>query len=117
MTDNEIRIAVAEACGWTHNEYDASLWYHQDHCPDDKYILVDDLPDYSSSLDAMYEAEKVLTDDKLMDFARWLGWDDDFPERTVKTLLRATARQRCEALLRVLGKWQSSAPTETEKEQ
>jgi hypothetical protein len=47
MTNEEMRLMVAEALSWTYHENDASLWYHPDSplCPDGKYIGIDEVPD------------------------------------------------------------------------
>lgn len=57
---------------------------------------------YTHDLNAMHEAEKVLSDDQLNIFyPRQLGaWVN-----TTKPIY-ATARQRAEAFLRTLGKWE-----------
>jgi hypothetical protein len=103
------RIAIAIACGWKLIEemdpFDNSApwcWFG----PDDLIARTSEIPDYLDDLDSMAEAEKLLTDEQLQTFADWLGYDEDeFPYKNVKRLLRATAAQRAEALLRTLGKW------------
>ena len=113
MTPEAQRIAIAEACGWKHIDYTA----YDDGvhgCP--PYAKIGEpgmenlplLPDYLNDLNAMHEAEKVLTAQqqsifvtKLCDIApnhigqdwRWL-------------IVHATAAQRAEAFLRTIGKWE-----------
>lgn len=78
MTDTEINTAIAEACGWT------------------------DTPDAVNDLNAMHEAEKVMSEGEL--------WSMAYALPHVSPLnFRATARQRAEAFLRTLGKWKEAA--------
>jgi hypothetical protein len=56
--------------------------------------------DYCTDLNAMHEAEESLTDDQLWRMARNIERNDE------QWYFRATARQRAEAFLRTLGKWE-----------
>ena len=94
MTDEQINAAIAEACGWrkedgvwmwTANGIDRTCWELWDWCTD---------------LNAMHEAESTLTDDQLWRMAREIERNDE------QWYFRATARQRAEAFLRTLGKWE-----------
>ncbi len=103
MTDEQIRIAVAEACGWTvANECICNVLRSSDGSPELEPIAP--LPDYPNDLNAMHEAEKVLTAEQRAHYANRVasmldqGWGFK--------ALHATARQRAEALLRTLGKWE-----------
>lgn len=102
LTDEEIRIKVAEEMGWTvvQDEHgvcgtiDGIHW----HSPAG-------FPNYPESLDACAEFEKTLTD------AEWDAYSAeivsltlwDRATDTVKRILQATARQRCLAYLKVKG--------------
>jgi len=55
--------------------------------------------DYCTDLNAMHEAEKTLTSMQLLDYIAFLF------DATYEAVL-ATARQRAEAFLRTLGKWE-----------
>ena len=96
MTDEQINAAIAEACGWKEGV--------------ERYVqnlpLMKAPPDYCNDLNAMHEAEKVLTDDQREVFyPRNLGaW-----QRPINVIY-ATARQRAEAFLRVMGKWEEVQP-------
>ncbi len=110
MNDAEINIEIAEACGWkTVENADGDLsephlsrnwteWLgpngEQDSEP----------PDYCHNLDAMHEAEKVLTDHT--GYMQQLGWivGTQFPF----FLSHAASLQRAEAFLRVKGLWKES---------
>jgi hypothetical protein len=78
MTDEQINVAIANAtnCAGHGN--------------------------YTQDLNAMHEAEKTLTQDQSEIFyPRWLG---GFMSRTGP--IYATARQRAQAFLRTIGKWE-----------
>ena len=92
MTDQQINEAIAEACGWGE---DCVL------NTDGNRIWVTNFPLYCSDLNAMAEAEKTLTSAQLLDYIAFLF--DACYEATV-----ATARQRAEAFLRTLGKWEDA---------
>ncbi len=108
MTDDQINAAIAKSCGWKGNlicrDLNGDLW-------------PSDLPNYCNDLNAMHEAEKTLTGlnrhafcDMLLDTVA------DSPDHLWE-VLTATARQRAEAFLRTLGKWnQSGDATEMVKE-
>ena len=80
------RIAIAEACGWT------------------------DL-DYTEDLNAMHDAEKMLTDEQDLEYSETLEQvvDGRFIANNAEDMRRlrsATAAQRAEAFLRTIGKWE-----------
>jgi len=84
MTDEQINAAIAEACGWDHKPINCGG------------------ANYCTDLNAMHEAEKVLTDDQCSIF---------YPVKLgavcrIKPIIFSTARQRAEAFLRTLGKWE-----------
>ena len=112
MTHDEIRIAVAECCN--RNYYDLNC--HPDNpCYDDccegHSRMLAALPDYPASLDACAEFEKTLKTDDLIDYAEWLGaTSNEMHMKSWVVLLRATPLQRCEAFLRVKGKWKEATP-------
>lgn len=114
MTDQEINIAIAEACGWerevVHDELcneDFQAWKR-----DGRRLLTPmGLPDYCHDLNAMHEAESVLSVSERSTFMDKL--DDSVPLLDVDQnvnysewhLCHSTARQRAEAFLRVKGLW------------
>lgn len=101
MTDDEIRVAIAEACGWSKfNDTYRDWWRHK---ATNRTQL--DLPDYLHSLDAMHEAEKVLTDS--LEYRAYLGTicGDDFYEKKIHWspfICHATARQRATAFVKIM---------------
>jgi hypothetical protein len=117
MTDDEIRIAVAEACpqiAEIDKDNGGAFWRKPD-----PFVIFDPLTD----LNAMHEAEKVLeigfdgsqTDDYQQTLYSIVNSGRDFVEdfcngadvAFLQKLIAATARQRAEAFLRTIGKWKA----------
>lgn len=110
MTDKQINAAIAEACGW---KLEKHFWLTPEGC--EAYGW--DIPNYCNDLNEMHLAESILTTDQYMRFSDLLY--DAEQERLKQTKrwrwLSVTARQRAEAFLRTLGKWdQSGDATEME---
>jgi len=114
MTTEEIRIAVAELCGWTviDGVYPRDCGYPPGH-PQHKQEERAPLPNYPADLNACAEFEKTLTDEEFDRYVIIL-WDKiaDTEEaqkpgrNALSCFVRgSTALQRCEAFLRVKGKW------------
>ena len=103
MTPEQQRIAIAEACGWTVTHWKVNP-FDVIATKDGTEYLLKHLPNYPFDLNAMHEAEKVLTWKNQGDYAAALGrsYDGSFPHVT------ATASQRAEAFLRTIGKWEES---------
>jgi hypothetical protein len=95
MCEQQINAAIAEACGKVWKSDNVVLYR-----VDDEYSQ--NPPDYCNDLNLMHEAEKVLSDDQRdLFYPRNLGiW------MNTTTPIYATARQRAEAFLRTLGKWE-----------
>jgi hypothetical protein len=94
MTNEQINIAIAEACGWKEDEFGPS-WYQS-------YTK---MPDYCNDLNAMHEAWLSLSDkDKFVcdkELMRVLVASKDGPY----WMTNSTAKQRAEAFLKAIGKW------------
>lgn len=93
MSDQEINIAIAEACGWAHADVEPYAF-----------------PDYCNDLNAMHEAEKVLVEigvNKWWTYAGHILRHNPSPFGA-ETAIHATARQRAEAFLRTIGKWEEA---------
>jgi hypothetical protein len=116
MTPDQINIAIAELCGWKRGtKKEASFsnpaitienecWYQPPNTFPFRRV-----PDYHSDLNAVHEAETQHGFHNL-EYKRLLTWvcDHDWQHATVKTHrnpIFATAPQRCEALLKTVGKW------------
>jgi len=109
MTDEQINAAIAEACGWRAVCVNADSGYYKGF--DNGAELRPDLPDYSSDLNAMHEAEEEALKgyEQIATYVWHLenrsgDWSTD--EHMMAT--HATARQRAEAFLRTLGKWEEA---------
>ena len=104
MTEVEMRIAIAEACGWVpltipfkvgRQMVDWPVWEKDGKIAS---LVTRTLPDYLFDLNAMHEAENTL---KVGD--QWATYYYHFVDLGgVK--INATARQRAESFLRTLGK-------------
>jgi hypothetical protein len=117
MSPEQQQIAIATACGWINVA--PVIVKNVKHEGDDITVGIssDDgwIPDYLGDLNAMHEAEKVLTAAQRITYADqlcilWTGSDD----RAVPIwfwLTEATAAQRAEAFLRTLRLWQET-PTQ-----
>lgn len=91
MTDYKINAAIAEACGRRRNPQGG--WY----------------PDYCSDLNAMHQAEKGLAPKNWNRFSEtWWNYYHHLLDGDVQKIIHATARQRAEAFLRTLGKWEEA---------
>ena len=97
MTEKQINIAIAEACGWKYEK-------NETHAPDGAFwwSKKPEFPDYCSDLNAMHEAEKIF------DNALYCRYIDELCTQAIKgknCMYLATAAQRAEAFLRTIGKW------------
>ena len=99
MSDEQINIAIAKACGWNNDDIARGYTLCQ---------FSENVPDYCNDLNAMHEAEKILSDESHADYACEL----------VKTIRRngewfesvsATAAQRAEAFLKTIGRWEGGS--------
>lgn len=116
MTDKEMNIAMAEACGarWrcvnaaSHRQMSFDdgkpLAVIRDTTPEDIKFYAKKLPDYLHDLNAMYDAEEIFYGKS----GTFRGSEQTIIyERLLARLnspLRATARQRAEAFLITIGK-------------
>jgi hypothetical protein len=101
MTKEQINIAIAEACGWKYVN-------NENHAPDGSFWWSKELeiPDYCNDLNAMHEAEKVF------DTALYCRYINELCDLTIKgnnSMYMATARQRAEAFLRTINKWEGGS--------
>lgn len=102
MTEWEINIAIAEACGWTKEVGCTGIirWRNDKE-------LSDALPNYCHDLNAMHEAEKTLSAVRSIVYRTFLALIvEDDPTNRHNERAFATDRQRAEAFLRTLGKWE-----------
>lgn len=106
MTDEEMRIAIAEACGFVkvHQVSEGTqvghFWWKKDG------INNNDIPDYLNSLDAMHVAMKYIEDNNkhsafVLELDRVLSKTTPYEGAYYKRV-NATARQRALAFLATL---------------
>ena len=110
MNSDQINAAIAQACGWTDVHLSVGAMYG---FPTERKIAGippnrcthNECPNYCSDLNAMHDAEEMLGSEALFE-AYYLKLYDV----THSTLwpIRATARHRAEAFLRVMGKWEEA---------
>ena len=108
MTDTEINLAIAEACGWKDVHFSESWNATIGTKGEPGGETYGTIPSYASDLNAMHEAEKTLTFALSTRYNRYLRivLDADTIESEAGNHdWHATARQRAEAFLRTLGKW------------
>jgi hypothetical protein len=106
MTDDEINASIAESCGWT----EVNVTHRSGKAPNAEYVGSEFIPNYCNDLNAMHEAEKAFN------WQQWNAYREELrtvvlgPIRMVsdwcKADLHATARQRAEAFLKTIGKWE-----------
>lgn len=134
MTDEQIRIKVAEACGWVwyripNTQRDARIYRMLAHPDIHEYegqaaswlVRADGservcnteymwregfIPNYPADLNAMHDAEATLTSGYWDRYAQWLRELTHSNRRFL--IAHATARQRAEAFLRVKGLWEEA---------
>lgn len=121
MKTNEQRIAIAEACGWKlQNVENLSVgevlaygrrWWR--HAGDKTISTLSNLPDYLNDLNAMHEAEKVLSHEQKLKYYHHIcgsvrrenGQSDHETIYVPLHTTHATAPQRAEAFLKTLHLW------------
>jgi hypothetical protein len=105
MTDEQINTAIAEVTGLWDYPYSSETKRMYDFCTD---------------LNAMNEAEKVLNYEQCEAFTNTVAdivhaenREKDYPFPWGFARIHATARQRAEAVLRTLGKWEEATDKES----
>ena len=112
MKPEEQRIAIAEACGWITLKNGTDGFAPRDRKINILCDIYDPLPQYTSDLNAMHEAEKML----LGDSTRHGVLQSTFSKNLFKIMnspdgvsdfdkIHATAAQRAEAFLKTLNLW------------
>ena len=95
MTDKQINQRIAEACGWR-KEDGVYMWTANGidcTCPE--------LWDWTNDLNAMHEAQQKLSREEFVVYI------DELMELHHEPML-SSVRQRAEAFLRTLGKWEEA---------
>lgn len=97
MTEEAQRIAIAEACGKSATRKTV----FGETVPTNGW----NLPDYLNDLNAMHEAEKMLTRQQMLTYQEDIWKVSHAPEFASWGYIHATAAQRAEAFLRTKGLW------------
>jgi hypothetical protein len=121
MSDEQINIAIAEACGWTDVWNPVMSTSPVGTSPENFFGHI---PRYCNDLNAMHEAEKTLPESLRYCYAALLNTlhptcDLEYPDQTERGfrkklfseafgILHATAAQRAEAFIRTIGKWEEA---------
>lgn len=104
MTDKEINIKIAKACGWTFVDFRGIILCREPEWEAGKARTLEAIPDYCKDLNAMHEAEKMLTEIQCAFHRQNLQEIiTDIPASMY--VWHATARQRAEAFLRTINLW------------
>ena len=114
MTNEQINIAIAEACGivgpfenrWIRGyEMEGGDAYGLTGFKKDELVFV---ADYFNDLNAMHKAEEVMTEMQRCDYSEHLyELARNHQEKTGKwRFVSMNAAQRAEAFLRTIGKWE-----------
>lgn len=126
MTDEQINIKIAGLCGHPFetkevcrrcrgvtpyeagDDYGITIWEECRHCNNTGKVAPYHvgLPNYAADLNACHEFEKTLEPMQHIAYDRHLH---RLVDETVTWKWHATARQRCEAFLRVHGQWEEEA--------
>ena len=118
MTDQEINEAIAKSCGFDEYCKECCGGMVEYHDIDGTYLRSSScscgghplpIPNYCTDLNAMHEAEMILTD--LREYCLWITdvcrggtyMPQNYEE--MFQMVNATARQRAEAFLRTKGLW------------
>jgi len=97
MTDCHINEAIAKALGWKPDNRGLG-WLSPNGCYTEP-------PDYCADLNSMHEAEKVLNSDDIFETYYLALYETT---QSTRWPVCATARQRAEAFLRTLNKWEEA---------
>ena len=118
MTDEQINAAIAEACGWVDcrvvQKSTLGVCKPVAYGRPNEYGYDVVCPSFATDLNAMHEAEQHLWQkDWFMryDYIDELGKlqnPHNWQRMEASDMLDATARQRAEAFLRTLGKWEEN---------
>lgn len=105
MSPEAQRIAIAEACGWTKVHYEAGHKPPYGNPPGKG--IGRSLPNYLNDLNAVHEAEMVLTEEQRSIYCYHLlpNKEQAFEREDVWIGAHATSAQRAEAFLRTLNLW------------
>lgn len=108
MTNEQINIAIAKACGWKQISIHmglATVWV------DPSGNKQENFPDYCNDLNAMHEAEESIKDEDqqiayMTNLSNLCFGSGDQSTDTHWNYIHAPAHKRAKAFLQTLGKWE-----------
>ena len=105
MTDEQINLAIHKAVGFEWND-ERKLWERHAN----KARVVSHKPFYySSDLNLMHEAEQTITPKSWNNFSdKWWDYHNNLQRVSDGRAIHATARERAEAFLRTISKWEEA---------
>lgn len=103
MTNEQINAAIAEVCGWTEIGI-CDCGFKIGGMPPYRSAHKKHIPDYCTDLNEMHDAEEAIAG------VLWRDYFERLQRHGNGFGIRATARQRAEAFLRVIGKWEEVQP-------
>jgi hypothetical protein len=103
MTNEQINIAIAEACGWQFVTYKETFAKPPNGGP---CQYKEGIPNYCKDLNAMHEAEKTLTKEQVRVYSDFLAYSPHESCWASCTIWHQTSRQRAEAFMKTIGKWE-----------
>ena len=101
MNDTELNIAIAEALGWKIENFRGLLiGLPPDRLDDGTHFSVQQIPDYTTDLNACHEAEEHIIEKGVNAWWTYVGHllRNNPTPLGKETAVHATARQRAEAL-------------------
>jgi hypothetical protein len=121
MTKEQINIAIAKACGYKNVTIGVTEGTIRVVVGYKRHTFDEEIPDYCNDLNAMHEAEKMLTKEQLYNYGNKLD-RITLPKTSMEMcyiespeagmypdLFCATADQRAEAFLRTINKWEGGS--------
>jgi len=114
MTDEQINVAIAEACGWRNCKVLPKPKKYWDVSDVPEMCRIGSppvagsctFPNYCNDLNAMHEAEEVLLWNKGPGV--WECYRNKLRGKYGEDDIHTTARQRAETFLKTIGKWEDS---------
>ena len=116
MNKEQQGIAIAEACGWTAEQDSNGYWRAVDKKNSnavelwlsEQSVWSVGIPDYLNDLNAMHEAEKVLTEEQRIAYTNHTYDVACKVQRETEKWrwISLTAKQRAEAFLKTIGLWE-----------
>lgn len=106
VTDQEINIAIAEACGYYYGRTVDDPLFGCWRTPSGKQTSTGCVPDYCHDLNAMHAVEAGMVGHQMIRYqAELSSLGTKNPHVSCWDIIHADSRQRAEAFLRTIGKW------------